>query len=865
MPLKLKAYCPKCRATVAVNGSLVGKRVRCTSCKEVFQVSAVEAPRGAASLDQMPVALRTLTGSASETPRDPNSYPPQFSQAGIVKLGRYELKDVLGQGTFGRVYKAYDPQLERFVAVKVPLFDSVDLHRVQRFMAEGKAVARLHHPNIVPVFDAASDDGKLFLVSAFIEGETLAARMKRVPLEMTESVQLIKDLAIALAYAHEQGIVHRDVKPANIMLDTKGSPRLMDFGLAHIAESGHNLTFDGSVLGTPAYMAPEQAAGKVDQIGPASDQYSLAVVLYELLTGEPPFRGPVPVIIAQIINVTPVAPRSVNAEIPAQLGKVCVRALAKNPADRYPNCEAFAEALDRSLSSEHRSLTYPVISVGPKARSVNRKRRTLPSKLVDKRTIMVAAIMIAVVAGGVSYIAFQAPMRTVLKAPATPPPNTLSEQEMADGWQLLFDGKSLDGWVRSSPKYWGVRDGTIIARSAQDRLSNDNTFLIWEGSRPGDFELHVKYRISGGNAGIQYRSLVSNREQCIVKGYQADIDAGTEHSGAVWEEGSNRASNWRESVLAWRGQRVTIGSDGKRSMEAIGDSAMLQSVIKPNDWNEYRIIARRNHFQHYINGTLMAELIDNHRLLSEIASGVIALQFEPHTVAQVQFKDIRLKKLSEITNQSAASTAAGPTGLGFDGKSSCIRTNFRFDGSTALTIEAFALPGASFGTIVGDMQQAGCALGVDAQRWQFLFSNGGGPNFEWVQSDSLFRWGRKTHVAAVYDRPASRIYLYVDGIAQSKTGIADRRFQPADHWFMVGADPSPSNNAQHFFTGTIHSVRITKRAVYQASFSPPTVLDVLPDTVLLYRFDRDTGTTAVDLSGQGNNGTIENAQWIYSR
>ena len=204
------------------------------------------------------------------------------------------MRQRLGEGAFGVVYRAYDPQLDREVALKVAKPHTLNTEaRVKRFLREAKAAANLRHPNIVPVFDSGKDGDQYYIASAFIPGKSLAAALEEQPegkgLEMRRAVEIVRRLAEALAYAHSKGVIHRDIKPANAMLDDQGEPMLLDFGLAARAEGDEKLTQEATMMGTPAYMAPEQAAGQAEA---ASDQYSLGCTLYELLTGQTPFSGP---------------------------------------------------------------------------------------------------------------------------------------------------------------------------------------------------------------------------------------------------------------------------------------------------------------------------------------------------------------------------------------------------------------------------------------------------------------------------------------------------------------------------------------------------------------------------------------------
>ena len=205
-----------------------------------------------------------------------------------------------------------------------------------------------------------------------------------------------------------------------------------------------------------------------------------------------------------------------------------------------------------------------------------------------------------------------------------------------EGFVSLFNGKDLSGW-RGDKNYWSVQDGALTAKTTPDKLLKYNTFLIWEGGQPADFELRAKYKIVGGNSGIQYRSRIIDEEKFVASGYQADIDSKSQYSGMCYEEKAR-------TFLAQRGEKATIGADGKKEIEKIGDKEELQSKIKNEDWNDYRIVAKGNHLQHYINGVLMSEVIDNQKDKAA-TSGIIALQAHQGPPMTVQFKDIRIKEL----------------------------------------------------------------------------------------------------------------------------------------------------------------------------------------------------------------------------
>jgi tRNA A-37 threonylcarbamoyl transferase component Bud32 len=271
---------------------------------------------------------------------------------GQGKLGKFDLLDFVGLGAFGTVYKARDPE-DRVVAVKVPrsgnLSSRADLDRFER---EARSVARLRHPAIVPVHEVGHQDGIPYLVCEFVQGVTLADRLSARPLAPSEAAQLLAAVSDALQYAHDLGVVHRDVKPSNIMLDEQSTPRLMDFGLAKRDAGDATMTLEGQVLGTPAYMSPEQARGEAHQVDGRSDVYSLGVILYQLLTGEPPLRGTTRMLLHQVLHDDSRRPRSLNDHIPRDLETICLKAMAKEPARRYLSARALADDLRRYLQGE---------------------------------------------------------------------------------------------------------------------------------------------------------------------------------------------------------------------------------------------------------------------------------------------------------------------------------------------------------------------------------------------------------------------------------------------------------------------------------------------------------------------------------
>ncbi len=320
-------------------------------------------------------------------------------------FGEYEILSELGRGAMGIVYKARHKHLRREVALKVMLVGThASKKQVARFYKEAQAAAKLRHPNIVPIFDIDKRHGRHFYTMDFVQGKGLNQHIGSGEIYIRGALNIVIKIAHALEYAHAQKVVHRDVKPSNIIIDMNGEPQLMDFGLAKQLDSGTKFTQTGSALGTPAYMSPEQAAGESHRVDHRSDIYSLGAVLYELVTGRPPFEGDnMMKVIIKVLNHDPVLPRQINPKIHRDIQTIIMKAMEKNPERRYPDMKELAADLNRFLTGEA-ILARPTSFISRGWRKIR------------KHTTAIVAVSIACIIAGLSMVTVHISREQVKKA-----------------------------------------------------------------------------------------------------------------------------------------------------------------------------------------------------------------------------------------------------------------------------------------------------------------------------------------------------------------------------------------------------------------------------------------------------------------
>jgi serine/threonine-protein kinase len=326
----------------------------------------IAALRGLGNFKQGEIGSRELftvsRGGDSPSPDDSGRDTPHIFKeyAGIGASGSppqipgYEVLDLLGRGAMGAVYKARQTSLNRFVALKLMLAGTdAAPEEVTRIRREAETVARLQHPNVVQIYEVGEHQGRPYLALELVDGGSLAQRLGGAPLPRRQAAETVVQLARAMQYAHECNVIHRDLKPANVLVTSEDVPKIADFGLAKRLDSELSQTRTGAVLGTPSYMAPEQAEGRAKDVGPAADIYALGAILYELLTGRPPFRAATFWdTMEQVRSQPPAPPRLLQPGTPRDLETVCLKCLEKDPGRRYASARELAEELTRFLDGE---------------------------------------------------------------------------------------------------------------------------------------------------------------------------------------------------------------------------------------------------------------------------------------------------------------------------------------------------------------------------------------------------------------------------------------------------------------------------------------------------------------------------------
>jgi len=443
-------------------------------CAECGATVFADAPQGVCSV------CLFRTGLASLDNKDDQAFEPTVARMS-KDFGDYELLEEIGRGGQGVVYRARQKSLNRIVALKViGLAHWATEAHVKRFRLEAEAAASLNHPCIVPIYEVGERDGACYFSMGLVEGGQLDAVAKREPIPIRRAAELIAKLARTVSYAHEHGILHRDIKPGNILLDAKGEPHLTDFGLARLVETESTVTRTMEVLGTPSYMAPEQAVGNNAGVTRATDIYGLGAVLYQLLTGHPPFAGGTTFeTVRLVLDTEPRQPRLLNPKVDRDLATICLKCLDKDPQRRYSSALALAEDLERWL--KHEPIRGRRTGIFTGGRKWMRRNRKLVA--TGAACLLVGAAVIWLFRGELFRASqFNPPEKSIAVLPFLDLSQSKDQEYFCDGIseEILHALAKVDGLrVTGRTSSFSFKGTSVNARKVGEKLNVEN---VLEGS-----------------------------------------------------------------------------------------------------------------------------------------------------------------------------------------------------------------------------------------------------------------------------------------------------------------------------------------------------------------------------------------------
>jgi serine/threonine protein kinase/WD40 repeat protein len=566
------------------------------------QLRQAPAPPAAPALEQVVHELATRPASSSAgysgITADLTFLAPPGMPDHLGKLGPYPILGLLGRGGMGMVFRATDPALQRTVAIKVmaPHLAAAVTSR-KRFLREARTAAAVRHSHVVAIHAIDEVEGLPYLVMQFIQGRSLQERLDRDgPLLPREIARIGLQTALGLAAAHEKGLIHRDVKPANILIeDGTEQIKITDFGLARAVDDV-SLTQSGVIAGTPAYMSPEQASGGT--VDHRTDLFSLGSVLYALCTGKPPFRAPATMdLLIRVCEDTPPPVREINPDVPEWLAAIIERLHAKDPGQRFQSAREVADLLQHHLDR----LEPVPLPTEPRPRR--------------KRALLLAGAGVAVI--GLLALVFAWPHF------GQADPDTDTDGMLADGWQALFNGEDLTGW-RQHPRQrgeWAVKDGILTA-------TGPTSHLYTTEDRYQNFHLRFEARVApGAEGGIYLRcgyGIPREPGRIIPDGYEAKLS----HDGPT-------------------------GVPKTGSLTSLGGP--VASPIKPGEWFIQEVIAEGYRFIVKVNGEQTLDVLDK---MKTNARGALALQhYGPGTV---EFRKVEIKELPATADETPARPAEPP-------------------------------------------------------------------------------------------------------------------------------------------------------------------------------------------------------------
>jgi eukaryotic-like serine/threonine-protein kinase len=487
----------------------------------------------------------------------------------------YEVIRELGRGGMGVVYLAWQTGLKRLVAVKMVLAGEYSRPRDRdRFRAEAAAVARLEHPNLVKIHETGELEGYPYFSMEYVDGGRLADTLKGTPLPPRRAAQLVETLARATEAAHERGVIHRDLTPANVLFTSAGEPKIVDFGLAKLTIGGTGRTVTGDILGSPSYMAPEQASGHSNEVGPAADVYALGAILYDMLTGRPPFKGEsVLATLALVVNDEPVSPSRLQPKVPRDLETVCLKCLSKDPSRRYPTAAGLADDLRRYLAGEP-VRARPIGAVSRAARWA-RRRPGIAALLAVSATCAIAAFTVVAWKEGEAR---QAQRRA-------------EQSEAAEKKQRISAESARAREAEQRHLYQGLSAALLRDRGLRHCDDGDiGRGLLWLAQSlklVADDDRNLQHAIRTNIAGWQGQvhpltAVLEHSKRVLAAGWGPDvgtiITAGADKAAHLWDARTGHDSG-RTLRLTRAVTAAAFSSDGTRILTAAGQEVRLWKAV----------------------------------------------------------------------------------------------------------------------------------------------------------------------------------------------------------------------------------------------------------------------------------------------
>lgn len=783
--------------------------------------------------------------------------PAEFA-SGKQAFGRYHIEKLLGEGAMGAVYLAHDNELGRKVALKVPKFTPDNADRLgKRFRREAQAAAKLHHRNICPVYDVGRIDGVDYLTMAYIDGKPLSAYVRpEKPLAQRQIALVIRKLAMALQAAHDAGVVHRDLKPSNVIIDREGEPVVMDFGLAGRVDVSRDsrLTKSGTILGTPAYMSPEQIEGVQKLIGPRSDIYALGVVMFELLTGRLPFRGSPASVMGKVLVAKPPAIVDLRADADPQLAKICEAMMVKHPTKRVASMTEVADKLThwirQSRTAEQTAGTSTSTEPPPEQNIVTtgEEMAALPGQAASRRQDDSNEISDArkthQVAPAGMYFKTKAwfnslpPRRRWLVAAAGAAlPLLLLGVTILIKITIDAEGNTKVSVTRDEDSSSPIGDAAAtgagrlepqVAGTANPKRANEATAYgpyinLFNGAGTSEWEHLGVFRVEGDELVADRKGAAKSRR--IFEDFELEFEWKLErdgNSGVYYRAYPGAAINIWPNI-----QSAEFALDATDSPSAVADNGAFWNVlapvnrppISPDQFHAGKIVCQGSHVEHWIDGTLVLKYDTSTASFRQtlassknpwfedegpLPSGRIYLQ---SNVGEIRFRNIRVREIisAKVSQESIAAAPSIPA----DPSSPVERSSSQHSSALARPQRFLAASNAR------RMDEINRAAGASQGAIEAIWVTSDGSDIYWQQGDphgwgsgnvKAGIWQATLHRPSTGDVPAKRVSRSFD----YKPSVTD------DGLYMICT--------KHPATNTVYQA---SRAHKSQSFSDPTPISTL--------------------------------------